>query len=410
MDDTTSAQADAPATATSRRVLDVVSVFLKIGVTGFGGPATLIGMTQDEVVQRRKWLTREHFLDIVAITNLIPGPNATEIAIMVGYFYAGWLGLLAAGVSVVLPAALISGALGWMYVEWGALPAVAPLFLGIKPVVVTIVLAAVWRLGGAITRDWRLLAIALATALASLSRGNEIAALLLGGALGAVWLHLSRTLPAAKGRLSAILLSLAASGWVGAKAALAAATSLAEPIRHVSLWDLGLFFLKIGSVLYGSGYVLVSFLEGGLVRDLGWLTPEQLLDAIAVGQFTPGPLLSTASFIGYLLGGAPGTVVATVGVFGPSFVIVALAAPWLPRLRRAYWASLFLDAVGAASIGLMAAVVLHLGQQTLVTIPAWLIALAAAWAGLRMKINFPWLVLGGAAVGWALWALGLPPV
>jgi len=167
-----------------RRTLEVATVFLKIGVTGFGEPATLIAMTQDEVVQRRKWLTREHFVDIVGITNLIPGPNATEIAIMVGYLYAGWLGLLAAGVSVVLPAAIISCGLSWMYVEWGALPAVAPLFLGIKPVVVTIVLAAVWRMGGTITRDWRLVIITVATALASLSRGNEIAALLLGGGAG----------------------------------------------------------------------------------------------------------------------------------------------------------------------------------------------------------------------------------
>jgi chromate transporter len=390
-----------------RRVREVAAVFLKIGITGFGGPAALIALTQDEVVQRRKWLTRERFGDIVGITNLIPGPNATEIAIMVGYLYAGWLGLLTAGVCVVLPAAIISGALGWMYVQWGALPAIAPLFLGIKPVVVTIVLAAVWRLGGTVTRDWRLVAIAIVTALASLARGNEIAALLLGGVLGALWLHLSRTLPGVKGRMAAILFGVAASSWVATKTALAAAGSVAEQIRHVPLWELGLFFLKIGSVLYGSGYVLIAFLEGGLVRDLGWLTSQQLLDAIAVGQFTPGPLLSTASFIGYLLGGAPGVAVATLGVFGPSFIFVALVAPWLPRLRRSYVASLFLDAVGAASIGLMAAVGMQLGQQALTSIPAWLIALAAAWAGLRMKVNFAWLVVGGAVVGWAMWALGI---
>jgi chromate transporter len=294
-----------------------------------------------------------------------------------------------------------------MYVEWGTLPAVAPLFLGIKPVVTTIVLAAVWRLSGTVTRDWRLVAIGLATALAALAYGNEIAALLLGGVLGAVWLHLSRTLPGIKGRAAAILVGLAASGWLSAKTALAAAALLVNQIRHVPLWDIGFFFLKIGSVLYGSGYVLIAFLEGGLVRDLGWLTSQQLLDAIAVGQFTPGPLLSTASFIGYLLGGVPGAAVATAGVFGPSFVIVALLAPWLPRLRRARWAGLFLDAVGAASIGLMAAVGLRLGQQALTDIPAWLIALAAAWAGLRLKVNFTWLVLGGAIAGWLLWAVGV---
>jgi chromate transporter len=207
------------------------------------------------------------------------------------------------------------------------------------------------------------------------------------------------------------VLGLMASTWPTAKTALAAAASVAASvameIRHVSLWDLAFFFLKIGSVLYGSGYVLISFLEGGLVRDLGWLNAQQLLDAIAVGQFTPGPLLSTASFIGYLLGGAPGAAVATLGVFAPSFLFVALLAPWLPRLRRSYWAGLFLDAVGAASVGLMAAVALHLGQAALTSVPAWLIALAAAWAGLRMKVNFTWLVLGGAAAGWVLWALGV---
>jgi chromate transporter len=260
-----------------------------------------------------------------------------------------------------------------------------------------------------VTRDWRLVVIAALTALASLLRGGEIAALLLGGVLGAFWLHLSRTLPGAKGRMACVILSLAACGWLSTKTALAGATSLAEHIRHVPLWDLALFFLKIGSVLYGSGYVLVSFLEGGLVRDLGWLTPQQLLDAIAVGQFTPGPLLSTASFIGYLLGDLPGTMAATLGVFGPSFVFVALLAPWLPRLRHAYWPGLFLDAVGAASIGLMAAVVLRLGQETLTSVPAWLIALGAAWAGIRMKVNFAWLVLGGAVVGWVIWALGVLP-
>ena len=407
MPSTNAAQLTSQVGPRRHRAIDVVSVFLKIGCTGFGGPAALVAMTQDEVVQRRKWLTREHFLDIVGITNLIPGPNATEIAIMIGYLHAGWLGLLAAGVSIILPAAIISGTLGWMYVEWGAMPAVAPLFLGINPVVVTIVLAAVWRLGGTVTRDWRLVVIATLTALASLSRGNEIAALLLGGVLGALWLHLSRTLPGAKGRVAAVLIGLAASAWLSARTALAAAALLAAQTLHVPLWDLALFFLKIGSVLYGSGYVLVSFLEGGLVRDLGWLTPQQLLDAIAVGQFTPGPLLSTASFIGYLLGGAPGTVVATLGVFGPSFVFVALLAPLLPRLRRSHWACLFLDAVGAASVGLMAAVVLDLGQEALTSIPAWSIALVAAWAGIRLKINFTWLVLGGAVAGWLLWAIGV---
>jgi len=406
MTDTDAAPHASAAAPSLARVRQVAAVFLKIGITGFGGPASLIALIQDEVVQRRKWLTREQFIDVVAVTNLIPGPNATEIAIMVGFLYARWLGLLVAGVCIVLPATVISGAFGWMYVQWGALPSVAPLFFGIQPVVVTIVLAAIWRMGAAITRDWRLVAIAIVTALAALQRGNEIAALLLGGVLGALWLHLSRTLPGARSRLAALLLGSAGIEFWGGRAAVAAAP-LVEYIGSVSLQEIGLFFLKIGSVLYGSGYVLVSFLEGGLVRDLGWLTPQQLLDAVAVGQFTPGPLLSTASFIGYLLGGVGGAAVATAGVFGPSFLFVALLAPWLPRLRRSYWSGLFLDAVGAASIGLMVAVVLRLGQQTLTNAPAWLIAVCAAWAGVRMKVNFAWLVLGGAVAGWGLWAIGV---
>ena len=407
MPTTTTDQPVSSARTRGQRTLDIASVFLKIGFTAFGGPAALIGMTQDEVVKRRKWLTREHFIDIVAITNLIPGPNATEIAIMVGYLYAGWLGVITAGLCIIVPAAAISALLGWIYVTWGALPIIAPFFLGIKPVVVTIVAAAVWNLAGSITRDWRLIVISVATGMAALLSGNEIAALLVGGVVGALWLRVSRTWPGVKGRAAAILLGLAASGWLSTKTAMAAAASLAEQVRQVSLWDIALYFLKIGSVLYGSGYVLIAFLEGGLVRDLGWLTPQQLLDAIAVGQFTPGPLLSTASFIGYLLGGVPGAAVATLGVFAPSFLFVALLAPWLPRLRRSPWAALFLDAVGAASVGLMAVVALQLGRETLTSLPAWLIALGAAWAGIRMKVNFVWLVLGGAAVGWGLWALGI---
>lgn len=385
-----------------QRLGEVAALFLKIGGTGFGGPAALIAMTEQEVVERRKWLSREYFLDIVGITNLIPGPNATEIAIHIGYLRAGWPGLIVAGLCFILPAALITAAFAWAYVRFGTLPQIAPFLYGIKPAILAVIFAALWRLGRAAIKNWRLTIIGLAVTLALLVGTNEIVALLAGGVLGMLWLRLSDPDGPLAGRWK-----LAASAWTIAGLIPASVeTAIAGLATGVPLWQLGLFFLKVGSVLYGSGYVLLAFLEGGLVRDYGWLTQQQLLDAIAIGQFTPGPVSSTATFIGYLLAGTAGAVVATMAIFLPSFIFVAALQPLMPHLRRSRWSATFLDAVSVSSVALIVAVVARLTWVTLTGWPAWLIALLAAVVGLRWKVNTTWLVLGGAVLGWLLapWA------
>ena len=419
-----------------QRLGEVAALFLKIGSTGFGGPAALIAFTEQEVVECRKWLSREYFLDIVGVTNLIPGPNATEIAIHVGYLRAGWPGLVVAGTCFILPAALITAAFAWAYVHYGALPQVVPFLYGIKPAVLAVIFAALWRLGRAAVKTWRLIVVGLAVALALLLGTNEIVALLGGGVLGMLWLRLSDPdgpliggrKPATLACTAVCLIAASIRAWwqafqpawwqafqpafTGWKARAIALIQALEPAAiaglstGVPLWQLGLFFLKVGSVLYGSGYVLVAFLEGGLVRDYGWLTQQQLLDAIAIGQFTPGPVLSTATFIGYLLAGGAGAAVATVAVFLPSFIFVAMLQPLMPHLRRSPWPAAFLDAVSVSSVALMAAVVVRLTWATLTGWPSWLIALAAAVVSLRWKVNTTWLVLGGAILGWLLapWA------
>jgi len=374
------------------RLAELARLFLKLGLIGFGGPAAHIAMMEEEVVERHRWLTREHFLDLVGATNLIPGPNSTEMAIHVGYLRAGWAGLLTAGLCFIIPAVLITTAFAWAYVTFGTLPRVVPFLFGIKPALIAIILAAVWRLGRTAAKGMPLLSLGCAVAVASLVGWDEIVLLLLGGVIGMLWL----------GRAG----NLAALAWMSASAAgSAAATAGAAGAAgaSISLAKLGLFFLKVGAVLYGSGYVLVAFLEGGLVRDYGWLSEAQLLDAIAIGQLTPGPVLSTATFIGYILGGLPGAAVATAGIFLPSFIFVAALGLVLPRLRRSRWMAAFLDAVNMSSVALMAAVTVKLSVSTLTSWPAWIIALAAAGAGLRWKVNATWLVLGGAVVGRLLW-------
>ncbi len=396
---------------TLRRVREVAALFLKLGTIGFGGPAAHIAMMEEEVVRRRKWLTREHFLDLVGATNLIPGPNSTEMAIHVGYIRAGWLGLGVAGLGFILPAVLITAGLAWAYVEFGSLPQVVPFLRGIKPAVLAIIFAAVCRLGRTAAKDWRLVAIGVAVTFASLQGINEVFALLLGGTLGMLWLRLSarkRTLPGRKAMLAAL--------WSAAGATLKAAKASAQTAAvmtgalgasmGISLWKLGLFFLKVGAILYGSGYVLVAFLEGGLVHDYGWLTRQQLLDAIAVGQLTPGPVLSTATLVGYLISGPQGAAVATAAIFLPSFLFVVLLNPMIPRLRGLPWTAAFLDAVNVSSVALIAAVTVKLSRATLTGWPAWIIALAAAVVSLRWKINASWLVFGGAILGWLLSAAG----
>jgi len=404
----------------SGRLPELARLFLKLGSIAFGGPAAHIAMLEDEVVTRRQWIDRQHFLDLIGATNLIPGPNSTEMTMHIGYERAGWAGLVTAGACFILPAVLVTGVFAWLYVQFGALPAVEPFLYGIKPAVLAVILGAVWRLGRPAVKDWRHAVVGVGVVAALMGVGvGEVPALLLGGALGMLWFRAVRGGDAGTAERYVPILFLqgapgadsaqaaTATGAAGATQAAAltgaAAGALAGTAAAISLPKIFLFFLKIGSVLYGSGYVLVAFLEGGLVADRGWLTQGELLDAVAIGQFTPGPVLSTATFIGYVLDGVPGAAVATLGIFLPSFFFVLMLNPLIPRLRRSVWVGAFLDAVNVAAIALMAAVTLQLGAAVLVSWPAWVIAAGAALLVVRFRTNAVWLVLGGAVVGRVLW-------
>ncbi|MEA5620485.1 chromate efflux transporter [Cronbergia sp. UHCC 0137] len=382
------------------RLKELAKLFLKLGIIGFGGPVAHIAMMEDEVVKRRQWLTREHFLDLLGATNLIPGPNSTEMAIHVGYIYAGWLGLIVSGVCFILPAVIITGVFAWIYVNYGTLPQVAPLLYGIKPAVLAIIISALWGLAKKALKTRQLLLIALAVVILTLfGKLNEVIALLLGGLLGMLWL--------CRGNQSNFVIAALITGTV---------INTSVTTLSVPLWQLGWFFLKVGSVLFGSGYVLVAFLQGGLVQEYGWLTQQQLLDAIAIGQFTPGPLLSTATFIGYIIAGVPGSIVATLGIFLPSFFFVAALNPLIPRLRASAWTRAFLDAVNASAVALMVVTTIQLGIATLILaqVPyvdflSLAIALFSTILALRFRINAAWLILGSALIGYGALFLGYLP-
>lgn len=386
--------------AESKRPLgDLARLFLRLGVTAFGGPAAHVAMMEDEVVERRGWLSHQHFLDLVGATNLIPGPNSTEMTMHIGYERAGWCGLFVSGVAFISPAVLLTGILAWLYVQFGALPQVAPFLAGIKPAVLAIILSAVWKLGQKAVKGWRFVVIGLVVLAAALLGVDVTLALLVGGVGGALWLYLAGVVQVdgdGKGKGTAVFLLPTLTKKI------AWGTAVAAVAADVSLWRLGLVFLKIGAVLYGSGYVLVAFLERDLVNRLGWLTQVQLLDAIAIGQFTPGPVLSTATFIGYIIAGVPGAAVATLGIFLPSFLFVLGLNPLIPRLRRMAATAAFLDAVNVAAVALMAAVTIDLGRETLVNWQAWVIAGLAALLAFRFKLNSTWLVVGGALLGYLL--------
>ncbi len=376
---------------------ETTRLFLKLGLLAFGGPSAHIALLEDEVVARRGWMERQHFLDLVGATNLIPGPNSTEMMMHVGYERHGWVGLLAAGGLFILPAALITGAFAWLYVSYGSLPEVAPLLYGIKPAILAVILAAVWRLGRIALKDWRHPVIAVAVVVAVLLGMDEVAVLFLGALLGALWL-------AAVPRRGASAALLAVPLWVPG-AAMTASQVTGAPTAP-ALGKLALLFLKVGAILYGSGYILVVFLEGDLVQKLGWLTQEQLLEAVAIGQVTPGPVLSTATFVGYLVLGVPGAVVATVAIFLPSFLLVGLANPWIPRLRKNPWTAAFMDAVNVTAVALMATVLVKLGAGVLISWPAWTIAGLSLVAVLGFRLHAGWLIVGGGLLGYGAYLLG----
>jgi chromate transporter len=360
-------------------------LFLRLGATGFGGPAAHISMMQEEVVDKRQWLSRQGFLDLLGATNLIPGPNSTEMAIHIGYLRAGWRGLLLGGASFILPAMLITMGFGWIYVTYGSVPALDWLMAGIYPVVIAIIFKALVDLGRQAIKGWLAAILGLATFVLYLLGVNEVPLLLAGAVVALLAANQARKMAG---------LAVPALGLFAAQQA-----------SVYSLSTLFFTFLKIGFVLYGSGYVLLAFLHSNFVEGLGWLTQDQLLTAITIGQVTPGPVFTTATFIGYILGGVPGALAATVGIFLPAFVLVAVTNPYIPRMRASAGASALLDGVNAVSLGLMGGVTLQLSRTAFIdwlTIALGLISLLCLF---RFRINPTWLILGGALIGFLRWQL-----
>jgi len=380
------------------RLRELAVLFVRLGFTAFGGPAAHIALFEDEVVRRRRWLTHEQFLDLLGITNLIPGPNSTEMVIHIGHERAGVAGMVVAGVAFILPASCIVGVCAWLYVRYGALPQAEGILYGVKPVVIAIIAQALEALCRKAARTRLLMALGVLGAVAVFLGLGELETLVLAGTAMAFisaartgirqhWAGLTVLVAVAGLTLAAILFG---PSWQSAGA---------KPFSPASLF---LFFLKVGSVLYGSGYVLLAFIESDLVDRWQWITQAQLLDAVAIGQVTPGPLFTTATFIGFLLAGVTGAAVATLGIFLPSFLFVGAIGFLLPRMRKSVWAGAFLDGVNAASLALMAVVTLQLGVGTFRDPVSVLLAAASAFLLYRFKVNSTWLILGGAVIGLVL--------
>jgi chromate transporter len=392
--DAESAVGRSGATPPATSLWELARLFLRLGTTAFGGPAAHVAMMEQEVVRRRGWLTRDQFLDYLGATNLIPGPNSTELAIHIGHARRGWPGLIVAGLSFIVPAALIVGVMAWAYVQYGALPAVGGLLYGVKPVVIAIVAQALWGLGRSAVKTPLLAALAIA-ALAAVALGvHELLVLAASGLAMALMTSTSRR----EHTSAAVTVAIAAGATATGSASVASGVALAG--GAVGLWPVFLVFARIGAVLFGSGYVLLAFLRADLVERLGWLTERQLLDAIAIGQVTPGPLFTTATFIGYVLRGPAGAVVATAGIFLPAFFFVAVSGPLVPRLRRSRVAGAALDGVNVASLALMAVVSWQLGRACLVDPLTIGLALASAVAMTLSRINSAWMIAAGAVIGW----------
>jgi chromate transporter len=372
------------------RLPSVSLFFLRLGATAFGGPAVYIAMMRDEVVSRRRWLTDAHFLDLLGATNLIPGPNAAEMAMHIGRLRAGWRGLVLAGLCFTAPATAITLAFAWSYVRFGSTPELSWVLYGVKPIVIGVMIHAIFSLSRPMmSRPLLLLLAGFVLALYFLGV-NEIALLFGAGLAVVLWAslgHLRAEHPVAAFALPG-LPWLAGAGAAGASS--------------FSLGVLFLTLLKIGCILYGSGYVLITFLRADFVDRLGWLTEQQLLDAVAAGQVTPGPLLSTVTFIGYILGSWPGALLATVGVFLPSFAVVAVAGPLIPSLRRLSWTAALLDGVSVGALALMAGVTWQLGRAAIIDVPTAVLAVVGAMLLLRLRVNPTWLVLLGAASGFLI--------
>ncbi|GGD16545.1 chromate efflux transporter [Nocardioides daphniae] len=372
------------------RPRELALLFLRLGVVAFGGPAVHIALMRDELVRRRGWLDDQRFLDLMAATNLVPGPNSTELAIHLGHERGGWRGFWAAGLAFILPAALLVTGLAWVYVEWGSTPVLDGVLAGVVPVVVAIVVWSAVGLGPtALHSPWLrvLAAVALVTYLLG---APELAVLLAGGVLGVLvgWGSRRRRTQRASGPQAVV-----------AAAVLWAADRTGGAVDLERLATLGWTMLRIGAVLYGGGYVLLAFLDGEYVERLGWLTRTELLDAVAVGQMTPGPLFTSATFVGFLVAGLPGALVATVAIFAPSFLFVALLTRVTSRLRARWWTAAFLDGVNATGLALMVGVAWLLGREAFTDVVGLGLALVTLLALWRTRLNSAWLVLGGAVVG-----------
>lgn len=368
----------------SNHIKEVFLLFLKLGCIAFGGPAAHISMMEDEVVTKRKWMSRQHFLDMVGATNLVPGPNSTQMTMHCGHVRAGWLGLWVGGISFIAPAVLFTLILAMVYGKYGEVPAVAPFFFGIKPAVIGIILNATYKLGKKAFKGWQLIVLGIVVALLALYGIDEFILILGSGMLGMFWLNFNNK-PGEKAMFGPLLLLVKPLGLA---------------ITNQSIF---LAFLKIALVLFGSGYVLIAYIDAELVEKLGWLTTEQLLDAIAIGQFTPGPVLTTATFVGYQLNGVSGALWATLGMFLPSFFLVGLLVKLIPLLRKSVWLSKFLDAVNAGAVGIMIAVSLQLGYELVFDWrAAVLMGLSIFMTFKFKKVSALWIILSGGLLGYLL--------
>jgi chromate transporter len=371
---------------------ELARLFIRLGFTAFGGPAAHIAMMEEEVVRRRGWFTHEEYLDMLGVTNLIPGPNSTEMAIHIGYRRGGVKGLVTAGVCFIIPAMIVTIALAWLYTTYGMIPALGPAMQGIRAGIIAVILGAVYRLAKPFASRPFMIVTGAAAAILVACRVDPLLILLGAAAAGMAWTN--------REKLASLFAFAPALPFMTPGDPAGAANA-------PTLTGLGLFLLKTGAILYGGGYVLVAFLQQGLVDSRGWLTQARLLDAIAVGQFTPGPVLSTATFIGYLLFGIPGAIVCTFAIFFPSFLYVLAVGPFVPRLRASVLMKGFLDGASAGALGLMTGVCYMLGVSSLTGAGSAVIFGAALFVLIRWRVGAAWIVGGGALAGWAFGLAGL---
>jgi chromate transporter len=369
-------------------LVEITLLFLKLGVTAFGGPAAHVAMMENEFVRRRRWLSHERLLDLLGVANVLPGPSSSELAVFIGFERGGWLGLVAAGLGFVVPAALMVAAMAWAYVRFGAIPEVGGVAYGIKPVVIAVLVDALRNLAPKAVKSRSLAALGALACVASAFAAEPLAVLIGAGSIAV----LARRIGGAKSG-AAPLFALPGA---------ATAASAASAIVPAGLLAIFVTFAKIGVTVFGSGYVLLAFLRRDLVEHLHWLTEAQLLDAVAVGQVTPGPVFTTATFIGYVIGGGWGALLATVGIFLPGFLLVAATRPLVARIRRSPVAGAFLDGVNVAALALMVVVAVQLARAALVDVATVAIGVTSAVLLVRFKVNTTWLVIGGAVVGVAV--------